>query len=107
LKNPNRQKIKVCTQCGFTWEEFVTRRIFGCVHCYTQFNEELKPFFAQLHGCLLHNPEERSQVRVEVSPQRYEQLAQLRELLSDAVRQERFEDALKIKKDIASLEGTK
>ncbi|MBF0433221.1 MAG: UvrB/UvrC motif-containing protein [Fibrobacteria bacterium] len=99
-------KGKVCTHCGFTWDEFLTRGIFGCAKCYNVFRVPLQAVFAVLHGHLSHIPSSDIEEDKPVTTmQRYERLAQLREKLSDAVRQERFEDALSIKKQIKEIEA--
>ena len=97
-------KIKVCTHCGFTLEEVYSRRILGCAQCYSTFSQELKSILAVLHNHIRHLSEAEPSVSPDNPAAKFEKIAQLRDLLSKAVRQEKFEEALRIKKEIRLLE---
>ncbi|MFC1585520.1 UvrB/UvrC motif-containing protein [Fibrobacterota bacterium] len=98
-------KIRICTHCGFTWDEFLARKSLGCQNCYTIFTLELRSYLTEIHSSIKHTGlrqpagHENGQVR------KSEKIARLRELISRAVRQEKFEDALKLKREIIRLEG--
>ncbi len=98
-------KIKICTNCGFTWDEFLSRRIFGCSQCYTTFSRELRIYLAEFHGNIKHLPLSRPGISNDDHIKKMGKLAQFRELLSKAVQQEKFEEALRIKKQISRLES--
>jgi protein arginine kinase activator len=98
-------KIKVCTHCGFTWDEFSLRLVLGCPQCYTVFRKELKGYLAEVHGVVSHLHSHWSDVDSRKEKAKVEQLAQLHERLSEAVRQEKFEDALKIKDELRKMES--
>jgi protein arginine kinase activator len=97
-------KIKFCTRCGFTWDEFLTRGVLGCPECYSVFDQELRPWLAEYHNTLKHNAFLKSTGGTQANTEIIEKLARLREQLSDAVRLEKFEEAIKIKKCIRELE---
>jgi protein arginine kinase activator len=98
-------KIKICTHCGFTWDEFLSRRVLGCAQCYSTFSFELKGVLAEFHSHIKHLSSGSSVGTSDEHTEKFEKLAQLRDLLSKAVRQEKFEEALRIKKEISRLES--
>jgi protein arginine kinase activator len=99
----------VCTQCGFTFAEFQSRGLLGCPQCYERFGEALWVEMLQRHpGLFRHaspwadgkNPASESD-----SPQGgLEELAHLKEMLADALRSERYEEAAGLRSRIQAWE---
>ncbi len=89
--------IQVCTQCGFTYAEFQSRGLLGCPECYACFDETLWSDLLQLHPGLFRKPNPlklRYDGFLEENQEGYwEALARLKEMLADALRQERYEEA--------------
>jgi protein arginine kinase activator len=75
----------------------------GCAQCYSVFGEELREYLAELHGNFRHVAVDEPVMKDEIE-NKSGQLAPLREKLSEAVRQEKFEEAFKIKNEINQIE---
>ncbi len=88
-------ELPVCTQCGFTHAEFRARGLLGCPACYDQLGEALFADLLQLHP-LLHREPFTADTRQEA-----DDIARLREMLADALRDERYEDASVLRRRIA------
>ncbi len=89
--------LAVCTQCGFTWGEFRARRLLGCPHCYACFAVPLSKALAQLQPDWKDAPF--------IDTRTFESLAkagdgpaQWRERLADALREENYEEAARLRK---------
>ena len=94
--------MKICIRCGSTWEEYMSRGVLGCTDCYSLFSEELKHHLVSYHGRLRHRgsvPDQEENDEI----QQLEQVARLRERLSDAVRSENFEEALQLQRHIQQI----
>jgi protein arginine kinase activator len=95
-------KVK-CPACGFDYSSFKKIGRFGCPECYSAFEKQLIPLLRQLHGSTRHQgkspqpPGPKAGLRQEIQ--------QLQESLSEAVTNERFEEAAKIRDRIRELES--
>jgi protein arginine kinase activator len=87
----------VCTQCGFTYAEFQTRGLLGCPQCYVCFGKALWADLLQMHPGLYRYPvpelAEASAPGSRANSGELEELARLKEMLADALRGERYEEA--------------
>ena len=101
--------MRVCTQCGFTYAEFLTRGLLGCPQCYTCFEETLWADLLQLHPGLYKHP---MPAVAAMSPEPgthassgdLDDFAQLKEMLNDALRGERYEEAASLHRRIKAWE---
>lgn len=95
----------ICTQCGFTFDEYRSRGLLGCPHCYASFGEALLADVAWLHGALAFaqpdmagagavadsGPDAGAAVRPDP-----ENVARWREQIAEAVRSENYEEAARL-----------
>jgi len=91
-----------CPQCGMKFIEFRNSGRLGCPHDYDAFAEELIPLLENIHGDMRHcgkTPRRLPQTR-----QTQSELTRLRRQLQDAVSQEAYEEAAKIRDQIRLLE---
>ncbi|HEV3144440.1 MAG TPA: UvrB/UvrC motif-containing protein [Gemmataceae bacterium] len=91
-----------CPQCGMKFIEFRNSGRLGCPHDYEAFAEELIPLLENIHGDTRHAgkvPRRLPQTR-----QTQSELTRLRRQLQDAVSQEAYEEAAKIRDQIRLLE---
>jgi protein arginine kinase activator len=101
--------MKVCTQCGFTYGEFLSRGLLGCPQCYACFGEVLWADLLQMHPGLHQHP---MPVLSEMGPESgsrtrnedLEDLARLKETFADALRGERYEEAAGLRQRIKAWE---
>lgn len=81
--------LRVCTQCGFTYAEFLARGLLGCPECYTHFGDSLFADLLHLHPDLHRRPagatadELRARFSEALRLERYEEAAALRERLRE------------------------
>jgi len=96
-----------CNLCGVSLSEIVKSSRLGCAQCYETFYAQLKPTLQRIHGALEHtgktpedgNPELRRRREQE------QQLADLREQIAQAVKDENYEQAAQLRDEIRKLEG--
>ena len=115
-----------CGTCGENYQEFVQTGLLGCPECYDTFSERLDPILKRLQGSCQHigrgtkiqrnKKEKASQGSQIVEPletpedkltEKDVKLNKLNEDLKQAVKEERYEDAAKIRDEIQALEGKK
>jgi protein arginine kinase activator len=89
-----------CANCGMVFSEFRTVGWLGCAGCYASFEDRINRIMMQIHGADGHKGKKYGK-----APPRggKRDIARLRRELSDAVRNERFEDAALIRDTIINL----
>jgi protein arginine kinase activator len=94
-------KVK-CPACEFVYSEFKRSGRFGCPECYIAFETQLIPLLRQVHGSTQH--EGKTPKRVGPKAVIRKELMDLKEQLSRAILEERYEDAARIRDRIRTLE---
>lgn len=95
--------LSVCTGCGCTPGEFRARGLLGCPDCYEHLRDALEAELLQLHPLLYREPA----TAFAASPEDAgEGIAALREQLGDALRGERYEDAARLRAELARRTAT-
>lgn len=115
-----------CDECGMTYNEFVDTGKFGCSHCYDIFANVLDPVLKNIHGSSNHvgrrsrlSASEKKKVAQDVEQahkkvtkeatktpkkdEKQEKIDKLNEKLKQAIQEERYEDAAKIRDEIKKL----
>lgn len=92
-----------CNKCGMDYNDFLKASRVGCAQCYQAFKPKLDPIIKRLHG----NAEHHGKVPVRVSSNLdvSKEIDKLKKMLSDAVKNEEYEDAAKLRDKIRNLEG--
>lgn len=92
-----------CPSCGMTYSEFNRLGKFGCPDCYAAFQAEIPPLLRRIHGHSKH---------VGKVPNRgtgvfytKTQVRRLQQKLQKLVREERYEEAAKVRDEIRALQG--
>lgn len=124
-----RTNLLECNHCGMTFDNFVNSGEFGCGDCYIIFEDKISPVLKKLHGANTHvgreyreaideltdnkNRFETKQKTKKENEQSHEkkeeikkekQLEKLQKDLQKAIKEERYEDAAKIRDEIKKLE---
>lgn len=99
---PVQDKIEVCSQCGMVFDEFIKTGKFGCANCYETFRLKLVPIFRRIHGSTKHTGKASSGI----SEQRktVNEITELRALLEEMIKNEKYEKAAEIRDKIKELE---
>ena len=99
-----------CSKCGLMWDDFLHTGKFGCSNCYENFETRINPILRSIQGATNHvgrignviqgntvkqNLDERIEDNKTVS-----KIEKLKEDLKQAVKEERYEDAAKIRDEI-------
>ena len=94
-------KVK-CPACGFDYSSFKKAGRLGCSECYVAFEPQLLPLLRQLHGSTQHHG--KSPTRLGPKAIVRKELIELKEELSRAIKDERYEEAAQIRDNIKTLE---
>ena len=95
----------VCPVCKTSLKEFKSTGKLGCPNCYDTFREEIANVIKRIAPFETHKQETLKPKKVEKKLTKEEKIAALRAEMKQAVSEERYEDAAKIKKQIAKLES--
>lgn len=110
LPSFNTVKKTKCEKCGMTYEEFISTGKFGCENCYNVFTDKVDPILKNLHGANIHHgkkqlpPVEKVKPIIKKEKQVKSKLDDLKDQLKKAIKEERYEDAAKIRDSIKNLE---
>ena len=114
-----KEKSNQCTNCGELYDDFIKTGLLGCPECYDMFSDRLDSVLKNIQGNIRHvgrkplNIEAKMKNTGEnkVSNKKQEskeekqanKLEQLQEELKKAIKEERYEDAAKIRDEIKNL----
>ncbi len=95
---------RICPECGFTNEDFLKVRRFGCGNCYEVFSDELDPMLRGMHKGESHVgkvPEGLMETHF-----RHQRMEELRTKLENAIASESYEEAADLRDEIRALDET-
>lgn len=97
----------VCPLCGMTLAEFTHKGRMGCGKCYDTFRHQAKTMLQKIHGTSVHTEEKaQAEPSQEAIPEKEKsELEILKEKLSRAIAEEKYEEAAVIRDEIKSKEG--
>jgi len=90
----------VCPDCGITFAEFRSAGRFGCPNDYEVFRKGIDPLLERIHGTTEHRGKK---LERPASKRQTDRLAELRADLREAVEQEAYERAARIRDQIYAL----
>lgn len=91
-----------CEKCGSTFNDIVRSGKIGCADCYRTFYDKLAPSLERIHGRTVHEgkiPNGNAGLKTE------NKIAALRQELNEAVAQQNYEKAAKLRDEIKALES--
>lgn len=94
---------RVCPNCGISFREFRTQGRLGCPHDYVVFESDLIPLIENIHGETQHCG--KLPRRAPDSSRRQHQLIRLRSELKVAVEEEDYEQAARLRDEIREVES--
>jgi protein arginine kinase activator len=100
--HPHAESL-VCDTCGFTPKDFKKTGLFGCPDCYEKFAPIMTPMLRTMHRDVTHRGKvpARSLARMSVRSL----IATLEEQLALAVKDERFEDAARLRDELSAVKN--
>lgn len=96
---------KECPHCGITFREFRRKGRLGCPRDYEVFEELLTPLLAKMHGGAEEHTGRLPRGQERMHNDRPDRLLRLRRDLQDAIDQERYETAARLRDEIIELEA--
>lgn len=116
------KESQMCENCGETYDEFIKTGLLGCPKCYETFEDRLDPVLRKLQGNAKHvgrglnkldkkinqvkqNIKEKTETEKNDNKElsKEEKITQLEDNLKQAIKDERYEDAAKIRDEIKNL----
>lgn len=97
-----KKKPTACPSCGFTYRHFLKVGKFGCARCYDTFREQLPPVLERLQADVKHVGKTQSEEDQTAYYQTH--LESIRQQLQQAIAEERFEDAAKLRDEARVIE---
>ena len=105
-----------CKNCGTTFDDFINSGEFGCSSCYDLFEDRISPILKNLQGANKHigrgyreitkKDEEEKTNKKQVKKEENE-VEKLQKDLQKAIKDERYEDAAKIRDEVKKIEKGK
>ena len=97
-KSSEAVDLMTCQACGFSHAEFKKSGRFGCSECYSVFQGGLESLVKAMHKGTRHLGKIPSRYRV---VKKYnDQITELKDLLMNAINEENFEEAAKLRDEI-------
>jgi len=93
-----------CTVCGLSYEQFKTTGKLGCEGCYHAFPKEIVALFKNVQNSSRHEGKYPKRSGAQIKQRR--EVDKLRATLQQAVDEENYEEAARIRDQIRSLEVT-
>lgn len=119
----NEIKALKCDNCGSTFEDIANKGRLGCGNCYEVFEERLDPIIRRMQGANRHvgrvgkmidskidkklsneSTQKENKPKGSEESKKESQLKKLQEELKQAIKEERYEDAAKIRDEIKKIE---
>lgn len=110
----NEVKQVKCESCGSTFDDIINTGRYGCANCYDVFEDRMDPILKKLQGANRHNGRlgkiSNNKVKYEETEKTRKsngnknKLEELQEDLKKAIKEERYEDAAKIRDEIKKEE---
>ena len=109
----NEVKQLTCDSCGSTFDDIINTGRYGCANCYDVFEDRMDPILKKLQGSNRHNgrlgkisdnkKNFENDKKVNKENKTENKLEKLQEDLKIAIKEERYEDAAKIRDEIKKM----
>lgn len=110
---------KVCSKCSYTFDDYLNKGLFGCPNCYNDFSDKIDSLLNKIHGknrhLVLENKVNNKRVKsnilnnkqIESNDNNLDNIndtEKLKDMLAICIKEEKYEDAAKIRDKIRKLE---
>ena len=97
-----------CKDCNMTYEEFKNTGKMGCANCYETFSNKIDPLLKRLHGSTKYVGRKSNSKKEEIITSKkgdnVEELESLKEKITTLIKEEKYEEAAKVRDEIKKLE---
>lgn len=106
--NSNSSKLK-CDKCNMTYEEFLNEGKFGCEECYKVFGDKIDSLLKSIQGTekYIGRKANHNENNVIEEVKENNKIEELQRQLKNAIKEEKYEEAAKIRDEIKGLKGDK
>lgn len=111
-----------CNNCGTTFDDFLNTGLFGCDECYDTFEDRIEPLLRKIQGSNKHigrgyknedptsKVNNKSNIKIDIKEEKEDKdkvkIDTLQKDLQKAIKDERYEDAAKIRDEIKKIENS-
>ncbi len=112
----NEVKQLTCDSCGSTFDDIINTGKYGCANCYDVFEDRMDPILKKLQGANRHSgrlgktsnnkvkfESKNGETIQENENSKENKLSKLQDDLKQAIKEERYEDAAKIRDEIKKM----
>lgn len=96
------KKDYICENCGYTLEKYSKTGLLGCPNCYDTFKNSLDDVLLKMHG---KNRHIKLKTRNTKKDDKLEKLETLKNKIQECIKEEKYEEAAKIRDEIKKIEG--
>ena len=96
------REVLRCPVCGMSFADFKRTGKLGCSECYSTFKAPISEVLRQVHRNTVHTGKIPPNMRAELSKK--QKLSELKSMLQAAVKNENYEEAAKLHKEILEIE---
>lgn len=100
--NDNEEAVIKCPVCSMTKAQFISGGKPGCSECYTVFESSMKPLLRKMHSTTTHT----GKVYGTSPDQPTDKIDLLKAQLKEAIANEEYEKAARLRDEIKEMEGT-
>lgn len=104
-------KTLKCNSCGYTFDDIANTGRLGCKDCYSVFQDRLDPIIKKIQGSNKHigrlgkiTESKIENIETKKEEEEISEKDKLENDLRDAIKEERYEDAAKIRDEIKKLD---
>lgn len=98
---PSYKEVKKCPMCGQSYQDFQKTGKFGCARCYETFRQPVTVTLKQIHQNAKHTGKIPAGSAAELKKKKYYE--DLKAELARAVKEENYEKAAKLHKELKTL----
>jgi Uncharacterized protein with conserved CXXC pairs len=107
----NTAKAVTCKVCGMSFEDFKETGKMGCFNCYKTFQDRIDPIVKRIHGNAEHAgrvpKNHTSKTYKSTDAEQPSEAELLKKQLEELIKQEKFEEAARVRDKIKALENVK
>lgn len=109
-------EVVKCKNCGMNYDDFIKTGMFGCSNCYSTFSVPIETLLKNLQGTTTHTGRKPSSIKEPIKVQKTNtkqkkeikeesKIIKLQKDLEKAIKEEKYEEAAKIRDEIKQLKG--
>lgn len=107
---PAKEDVQRCDKCGASFEEIAGTGKIGCACCYVLFKDQLAPLIQRIHGSAVHKGKQPggyalriTDNKSQIMPVKESKLKEKQRRLKEAIEQQEFEIAAKLRDEIKEM----